>query len=127
MEQQNQPVAMWAVVEVLGHVRLAGWLTEQTIAGTAFVRVDVPELAAVDTVYQKREALPAFTKLIGGGSIYSITPCTEAVARRAAETFRVIPVQYVDLVKRVVADTPRLTGPAETEEEPPEDDEHEIF
>ena len=34
----------FALVEIFGHTRIAGKVTEQVIAGTGFVRVDVPEL-----------------------------------------------------------------------------------
>ena len=65
----------WAVVEVMGHKRCAGFVTEQTISGAAFVRVDVPEVT---------ELLPAFTKWLGAGSIYAITLCTEETAKAFA-------------------------------------------
>lgn len=68
----------WAVIEVMGHKRYAGFVTEQTVAGAAFVRVDVPEC----------EDLPAFTKLLGAGSIYAITPCTEETAKAFAAKLR---------------------------------------
>lgn len=64
----------WAVVEVMGHSRYAGRVTEQAIGGCAFVRVDVPQVG---------ERLP-FTKLLGQGSIFAITPCSEEVARQVA-------------------------------------------
>ncbi len=64
----------WAIVEVMGHNRYAGRVTEQAIGGCAFVRVDVP---AID------DRLP-FTKLLGQGSIFAITPCSEEIARVAA-------------------------------------------
>lgn len=65
----------WAIVEVFGHVRLAGRVSEATIGGCAFVRVDVPETAQH----------PAFSRLYGQGAIYSLTLVSEAVARLAAE------------------------------------------
>lgn len=64
----------WAVVEVMGHQRYAGHVTEQTIGGCAFVRVDVPSVC---------DHLP-FTKLLGQAAIFAITPCTEEVARHVA-------------------------------------------
>ena len=64
----------WAVVEVMGHSRYAGRVTEQAIGGCAFVRVDVP--AVNDRL--------AFTKLLGQGSIFAITPCSEEVAKAVA-------------------------------------------
>ena len=84
----------WAVVEVFGHSRFAGRVTEQAIGGCAFVRIDVPELLA-DGHY---EARPGFTKLFTQGAIFSITPCTEETARRAASQFRSAAMTCVDLV-----------------------------
>lgn len=72
------PFDQWAIVEVFGHVRLAGHVTEAMIGGGAFIRVDVPEVAGQ----------PAFTRFYGQGAIYSITLVTEEVARRAAEAVR---------------------------------------
>jgi hypothetical protein len=64
----------WAVVEVMGHLRYAGRVTEHAIGGCAFVRVDVPAVG---------DRLP-FTKLLGQGSIFAITPCSEEAARAVA-------------------------------------------
>jgi len=65
---------VWGIVEMLGHKILAGRVSEHVIAGQAFIRVDVPETP--------QEA--AFTKLLGPGSIYAISPCSEELARAAA-------------------------------------------
>jgi hypothetical protein len=97
----------FAVVEVLGHNMFAGKVSEHAIGGSGFIRVDVPELPERREKYndwpgqRERErviaAVPAFTKLIGAGSIYAITPCTEAVARQIAEQKRVVPVHVADM------------------------------
>ena len=68
----------WAIVEVMGHRQFAGLVTEQTIGGASFVCVDVPEVKA------DGEDLPAFTKILGAGSIYAISPCSEETARAFA-------------------------------------------
>lgn len=78
----------WAAVEIFGHQTYIGKVTEQTIGGCSFVRVDVPELAKTEH-YRAR---PAFTKLFGQGAIYSITPMDESAARRAAEGMRSEPI-----------------------------------
>lgn len=57
----------WCIVELMGHVTLAGFVSEQEIAGTKMIRIDVPE----------SERGPKFTKLVGAGSIYGITPVDE--------------------------------------------------
>jgi hypothetical protein len=63
----------WAIVEAMGFKKYAGHVTTQELAGSSFIRVDVPETS-----------IPPFAKLIGAGSIYMITPTDEATARKAA-------------------------------------------
>jgi len=70
MEQQ-QAFEVWAVVELFGHQKIAGRVTEQALAGTNFLRVEVPET----------ERSGPYTRLFGAGAIYGITPCTEEQAR----------------------------------------------
>lgn len=77
--EQTEKFDSWGICEVMGHKRFAGHITEQTIAGAALVRVDVP---AVTT--RSGTAVPEYSKLIGVGSIYCITPTTEEIARKAA-------------------------------------------
>ncbi|MCC6192080.1 MAG: hypothetical protein IT318_23875 [Anaerolineales bacterium] len=81
-QPQTEPFRSWAIVEIFGHERLAGEVSEQTIAGAGFIRVDVP---AVD-------GAPAFTRFYGDKAIYSITPVDEQTARRAALAMRARPV-----------------------------------
>ena len=54
----------WAVVEIMGHKRFAGKVTEQAMGGAGFVRIDVPEITL-----PSGDVLPAFTKLFGAASI----------------------------------------------------------
>ncbi len=62
----------WCVVEVMGHKKFAGRVTEGAFG---LVQVDVPE------VKLPGQTLPAFTKLFGAASIYCMTVCTEETAR----------------------------------------------
>jgi hypothetical protein len=64
----------WAIIELFGHQRIAGRVSEQVIGGCSFVRVDVPAI----------NNTPAFTKMFGNGAIYAITICDEQAARMAA-------------------------------------------
>lgn len=61
----------WALVELFGHQKIVGKVSEATLAGGAFLRVDVPEF----------NGNPAFTRFYGPGAIYSINPVTEEIAR----------------------------------------------
>jgi len=69
----------WAVVEIMGHKKYAGHVTEHAMGGASFVRIDVPEITLQDG-----QKLAAFTKLFGAGSVYCISPCTEETAKAFA-------------------------------------------
>ncbi len=56
----------WAVVELMGHQRALGLVTEVTIAGAGFLRIDTPEHGAV----------PASSRIVSPSSIYAINPTT---------------------------------------------------
>jgi hypothetical protein len=85
--QAFQSVPEFAVVEVMGHQIYAGRCSEQTIAGVALLRVDVPE----------QEGIAAFSKLLGAGAIFSVTPCTEEYAAGLAKVLRSRPFPLLDL------------------------------
>lgn len=85
MEDQ-QKFEQWCIVEVLGHRVFAGMVGEQQIAGAGFIRIDVPPVPGCQE----------FTKLIGPGSIYAITPCTEQVARQMATNLRERPFRLYE-------------------------------
>lgn len=77
----------WCLVELFGHARIAGRVTEQTIGGCSFVRVDVPPV----------NDQPAFTKLYGNAAIYAISPVTEEIAVAAAKSYCSAPVSPYDI------------------------------
>lgn len=89
---ENEKFDCWCIVNLFGHQRIAGRVTEQQIGGQAFVRVDVP------AVGEK----PGFTRMFGAGAIYSIDPVSEAVCRGAAATIRAEPVSVYDMPPAVV-------------------------
>ncbi len=66
----------WAIIEVMGHTRKSGRVTEETIAGAPMLRVDVPS-SATD--------LEKFTThYLSAQSIFQIHPCDENTARLSA-------------------------------------------
>lgn len=91
MTDSETKFEQWAIVELFGHTRIAGRLTEQTIGGCSFVRVDVPE------VRTESETLPGFTKLYGQGAIYGVTFVDQATAEISARNLRVQPVDVWSL------------------------------
>jgi hypothetical protein len=63
----------WAIVELFGHQRCAGRISE-ALGGETFIRVDIPRAGAD----------PFYTRLFGKGAIYCINICEEATARAFA-------------------------------------------
>lgn len=65
----------WGIVDLFGHQRLAGRLSERTIAGVNMLRIDIPDKDNPEkfrTVYH------------GGAAIYGLHPTDETIARAAA-------------------------------------------
>lgn len=99
----SEPIDGWFIVELLGHRRLAGKVTERTIAGAGFLRIDVPG----------PDAAPIATQYFAPGSVYALTPTTEETARRVASTSWAAPVKEWELPSR-----PTLpAGPEDVDEE----------
>lgn len=95
MTTQPPTFDVFAIVELFGHARIAGRVTEQVIAGQGFIRVDVPETPSQ----------PGFTRMFGPSAIYSITPVSEEIATAAAHSIRVEPVNvYMALPSRSAND-----------------------
>lgn len=109
MNEQQPPEAFrsWGLLELFGHTRLAGELSEQTIGGCNFIRIDVPKVGDTE----------AYTRYLTQGAIYSMTPMAEATARRLANYLQATPVSPYEL-----RDVP--TAPLLTAERPFEDDDH---
>lgn len=87
----NDKFEQWAILEIMGHQRYAGLVSEQALGGASFVRIDVPAC----------DDKPAFTKLFGAGSIYCISPVAEEIAREMASKLRQVPVQSYDFPESV--------------------------
>lgn len=87
MSETKESFKEWALVELFGHQKIVGYVTEASMAGGAFLRVDVPAF----------DGSPPFTRFFGPGAIYSINPITEAIARGLCERHRNEPVSRFDL------------------------------
>lgn len=77
----------WAIVEMMGHRRVAGRVSETEIAGAKLLRIDVPGDGADDFC----------TQFIGGAAIYCLTPTGEKEARAVAAASRPAPVTRFEL------------------------------
>jgi hypothetical protein len=77
----------WGLLELFGHQRLAGKLSEQTIGGCHFIRIDVPKVGDTE----------AYTRFFTQGAIYGMTPMSEDTARRMANYLQAVPVNRYEL------------------------------
>lgn len=104
---------IWAYVEIMGHNQIAGYLTEQTIAGQGFLRVDVPAVGDV----------PAYTKLLSPSSVYAINPIGEAEAVAIATKLRVRPIEpYMMAPVKRPAESFSLPAPESYDDDQESDD-----
>lgn len=101
-DTEQQPFAEWAIIEMMGHRRLAGHVREVQVAGAGFLRLDIPP-AGDD---------PGRTQFIAPGSVYALHPTDEATARRAAEAWRPAPVQRWELPAGVGDEREAVSGGA---------------
>lgn len=74
----------WAIVELMGHRKLAGFVSEVSMFGVVLLKIDVP-------------CDPPVTQYYGGASIFSLTPTTEELARAAAQASRPTPISRYEL------------------------------
>ena len=76
-EAQQQPeLKAWALVELFGHQRIVGYMSQQTFPSGVLFRVDVPDL-----LKDGKTIRPGFTRYFGLSAIYSITPLDEETVR----------------------------------------------
>jgi hypothetical protein len=64
----------WGILELMGHRKMCGEISEQQIGGAGMVRIDVPN--------PKGE--PVLTQYYSPQAVYCITPTTEEIARSMA-------------------------------------------
>jgi hypothetical protein len=77
VKEQEPELKAWALVELFGHARIVGFLSQQSFGSGVLFRVDVPDLKKDDKIVRR-----GFTRYIGLSAIYSITPCDEDTVRR---------------------------------------------
>jgi len=82
------PAEEWAVVELFGHVRLAGRVSEVERYGGKLLRLDIPRPDGGGWLA---------TKDIGQGALYAVTYVAEAVARLVAQHHQPAPVHHYEL------------------------------
>jgi hypothetical protein len=77
-EQPQAPaLKSWAIVEIYGHQRIVGNVTVDPVEFSGMVRIDVPDLLKDGEVVRA-----GFTRYLGKGAVYSLTPVDEAIVRK---------------------------------------------
>lgn len=106
----------WAVVEMFGHTREAGYVTTEYFGTVALLRIEVPpiperevkllrpewidgQLCGAGSVIS-RGAVPGRTRFIGPGAIYALNPCSQDAAFSVIEAMAQREVKVVELVKQ---------------------------
>lgn len=89
----------WGIVELMGHQRVAGRLSEQAIGGGNLLRVDVPDGEGFRTVFY------------GNSSIYALHVTDEAAARAAAKGMGTRPTYAWELERQLT----KIGGPQRDE------------
>ena len=87
---EREAFDQWVILELMGHRRLAGHLTEQEIGGASFLRLDVP-------------ADPQRTQFYSAAAVYAIHPVTEETARLCARKWTYEPVGAWDARRLLLA------------------------
>lgn len=86
MNTQNQPVELHAIIELFGHQKMAGKVSEYQLGGN-FIRIDVPETSTQG----------AYSRIVNPSAVYAINPVTEDVATAMAERYQTKPLESWDI------------------------------
>ncbi|HTJ52582.1 MAG TPA: hypothetical protein VL443_24170 [Cyclobacteriaceae bacterium] len=112
--QDEQKFDVWCLVELFGHQKIAGRVTERNLGGAAFLQVDVPE----------NDTNPAFTRLLNPSAIYALNPIDEETARNYAKRLALAPITSWDVKDFMEKANKKLAAhvPVESEEDKEEEE-----
>lgn len=100
----------WGIVELMGHQRTAGRLSEQMVGGANLLRVDIPEGENFRTVFY------------GPSAIYALHVTDEAAAKAAASQMGTRPTYAYELEGALR----KLQAPSRGAPEDADEDEREL-
>lgn len=119
----SEAFEQWAIVELMGHVRVAGRVTEEEHFGSKLGRIDIPRPEyPCGTCAGGGKVLPLetgttcpdcegtgktgggfTTQFFGGSSVYRLTPVAEEVANQVAYKSQPAPVGQWEMPKMIAA------------------------
>src|SRR5438270_3413707 len=94
-EEERTGVTGYAVIEQMGHKRIAGYVREVEVAGAGFLLVDIPDVELQGDRYVPLGSIA--TQYVAPSSIYAITPCGEQEAFAIAAQCRPSPITEWDV------------------------------
>lgn len=90
-EQSTKPADEWAIVELMGHIRIAGRISEEKRFGVEMGRIDIPNGEGY------------YTQFFSGSAVFRITYVGEAEARAVANRATDRPVSTWEMPKQLIA------------------------
>src|SRR3990167_1093461 len=106
----------YAVVELMGHQRDAGFVTTEYYGSACLFRIDSPELPERDFELKRpeyiehflapigskvrRPSFPAKTRLVAPGAIYALNPCTKEAVELAIDNMSHRPLILLSVPER---------------------------
>lgn len=85
LDEQNT-FGVWGILELMGHLKYGGFITEEQLFGTTVGRIDIPGPNGTIT-----------TRYFGGSALNGLTPCTAEVAKAFAVKNQPRPVHLFQL------------------------------
>ena len=85
-EQKTDSYEGFAILELMGHRRLAGKVSQGVIGGSPLIRIDIPDATGKET-----------TQFYSPASLYCLTPTTEEIVKRMAQHNYPAPVNAYEL------------------------------
>ena len=89
IDRTAEALDLWALVEIFGHTKIAGRLTERKVGVNVMLQVDVPK---------GTESEFSHSRLFGPAAIFSINPTTEEWCRKwtaAQAEYARTPLPYI--------------------------------
>ena len=103
---EGQKEELWALVELFGHNRIAGKVSEAEMGGGSLIRVDVPAV---------KDRAP-LTKYYNVKAIYALTPVDEATCMEMAKSIDAAPISSYSLDREI--ERRKKLGSGDSDDEP---------
>lgn len=102
MTTETEGYEGWAILEIFGHIKVAGYVKPISMFGGVLARVEVPAPDGTG---------PVATQFYGASAIFCLTPCDEAMAKKiVSDSYDLPPPVRVALLNHEAEKEPSLPG-----------------